>query len=205
MTDAPSHLTNYIANDFGELTGDPNTPRQGANVCDVSVMSNDEEVYMPVQTESLVRFADEDGIHAGLGIDGMKLKEDERGKPILVPGGLIKMSNGTAAVAHLDIDYVIGPEAAHVNVSGSSGLATKTSYVMFLVQLLLQILARGAHAEGEAKDVAGLLLNVKQSDLLTIHEEASGYPDVHRETWERMGICVCSLCRCLGSVFLPVK
>ena len=86
-TDAPSHLTNYIANDFGELIGDPNTPRQGANVCDVSVMSNDDEIYMPVQTESLVRFANEEGIHAGLGIDGMKLKEDEVGRPVRVPAG----------------------------------------------------------------------------------------------------------------------
>jgi DNA helicase HerA-like ATPase len=187
-TDAPSHLTNYIANDFGELTGEPNTPRQGANVCDVSVMSNDDEVYMPIQTESLVRFADEAGIHAGLGIDGMKEKEDARGRPVRVPAGLVKMSNGTAAVAHLDIDYVVGPESAHVNVSGISGLATKTSYVMFLVQSLLQILARGTRVDNSAEEVAVILLNVKHSDLLTIHEEARNYPDEHLAMWERMGI-----------------
>jgi DNA helicase HerA-like ATPase len=187
-TDAPTHLTNYIANDFGELTSDPNTPRQGANVCDVSVMSNDDEIYMPVQTESLVRFADEDGIHAGLGIDGMKVKEEEQGRPVRVPAGLIQMSNGAGAVAHLDLDYVVGPEAAHVNVSGISGLATKTSYVMFLVQSLLQILARGAHEGGAAKDVAVILLNVKQNDLLAIHDEPPRYPNDDLEMWERMGI-----------------
>lgn len=187
-TDAPTHLTNYIANDFGELTGEPNTPRQGANVCEASVMSNDAEVYMPVQTESLVRFADEAGIHTGLGIEGMKEKEEARGRPVRVPAGLIKMSNGTAAVAHLDIDYVVGPEAAHVNVSGISGLATKTSYVMFLVQSLLQSLARGARAEGAPEDVAVILLNVKHSDLLTIHEEARNYPPEDLAMWERMGV-----------------
>jgi uncharacterized protein len=187
-TDAPSHLTNYIANDFGELTGDPNTPRQGANVCDVSVMSNDDEIYMPVQTESLVRFADEEGIHAGLGIEGMKAKEEELGRPIRVPAGLIQMSNGTAAVAHLDLDYVVGPEAAHVNVSGISGLATKTSYVMFLVQSLLQVLAGGAHAKGAAKDVAVILLNVKQNDLLAIHDEPVRYPDDDLDMWKQMDI-----------------
>lgn len=187
-TDAPTHLTNYIANDFGELTEEPNTPRQGANVCDISVMSNDAEVYMPLQTESLVRFADEDGIHKGLGIDGMEEKEKALGRPIRVPAGLIQMSNGTAAVAHLDMEYVIGPEAAHVNVSGISGLATKTSYVMFLVQSLRQILTRGARSRGSAEDVAVVLLNVKHSDLLTIHEEARRYPQEHLEQWERMGL-----------------
>lgn len=187
-TDAPTHLTNYIANDFGELTDEPNTPRQGANVCDVSVMSNDDDVYMPLQTESLIRFADEAGIHKGLGIEGMAAKEEALGRPIRVPAGLIQMSNGTAAVAHLDIDYLIGPEAAHVNVSGISGLATKTSYVMFLVQSLRQILARGARAGAAAENVAVVLLNVKHSDLLTVHEEARGYPDEHLEMWERMGL-----------------
>lgn len=187
-TDAPTHLTNFIANDFGELTDEPNTPRQGANVCDVSVMSNDEDVYMPLQTESLVRFADETGIHSGLGIDGMAAKEEAQGRPVQVPAGLIQMSNGIAASAHLDVDYVIGPEAAHVNVSGISGLATKTSYVMFLVEALRQVLARGARSGASAENVAVVLLNVKHSDLLTIHEEAANYPQEDIEMWKAMGL-----------------
>ena len=96
------------------------------------------------------------------------------------------MSNGTAAVAHLDLDYVVGPEAAHVNVSGISGLATKTSYVMFLVQSLLQVLARGSQVEAAPKDVAVILLNVKQNDLLAIHDEPKRYPDEDLAMWKRM-------------------
>jgi hypothetical protein len=187
-TDAPAHLSNYIANDFGELVDDPNTPRQGANVGEVSVMANTGEIYMPIQTEALVRFADEDGIHRGLGIEIMKEKEDEDKRPVRVPAGLIQMSNGVTAVAHLDIDYLVGPEAAHVNVAGISGLATKTSYVMFLLQSLLQVLARGAHAEGVPPDVAVILVNVKHNDLLQIHEEARRYPDGDLAMWEAMGL-----------------
>ena len=37
-----------------------------------------------------------------------------------IPAGLIKMSNGAAAVAYLDRRYVLGPESAHVNISGIS-------------------------------------------------------------------------------------
>ncbi len=188
-TDAPTHLTNFIANDFGELVEEPNTPRQGANVCDVSVMSNTSEIYMPVQTEALVRFADEEGIHHGLGIEIMAEKETEQGRPVRVPAGLIEMSNGVTAVAHLDIDYVVGPEAAHVNVSGISGLATKTSYAMFLLQSLLQLLERAAHAEGEQADVAVILINVKHNDLLQIHEDPTrSYPEGDLDMWRSMGL-----------------
>lgn len=187
-TDAPTHLTNYIANDFGELVEEPNTPRQGANVCEVSVMSNTAEIYMPVQTEALVRFADEVGIHHGLGIEIMAEKEREQARPVRVPAGLIQMSNGVEAVAHLDIDYVVGAEAAHVNVGGISGLATKTSYVMFLLQSLLQLLERAAHAEGASSDVAVILVNVKHNDLLQIHEEARSYPEDDLAMWRTMGL-----------------
>lgn len=187
-TDAPTHLTNFIANDFGELVEDPNTPRQGANVCEVSVMSNTGEIYMPVQTEALVRFADEEGIHHGLGIEIMAEKERDQNRPVRVPGGLIQMSNGISAVADLDIDYVVGPEAAHVNVGGISGLATKTSYVMFLLQSLLQVLDRSARAEGTSSDVAVILVNVKHNDLLQIHEEPRSYSDEDLEMWQAMGL-----------------
>jgi hypothetical protein len=187
-TDAPAHLSNYIANDFGELVDDPNTPRQGANVGEVSVMANTDEIYMPIQTEALVRFADEDGIHRGLGIEIMKEKEEEYGRPVRVPAGLIQMSNGVTAVGHLDIDYLVGPEAAHLNVAGISGLATKTSYVMFLLQSLVQVLARASHAQGVPRDVTVILVNVKHNDLLQIHEEAIRYPDADLAMWEAMGL-----------------
>lgn len=188
-TDSPTHLSNYIANDFGELTEDPNTPRQGANVARVAVMANTDDVYMPVQTESLVRFADEEAIHRGLGIEIMADKEEREQRPVRVPAGLIQMSNGSSAVAYLDVDYVVGPEAAHVNVAGISGLATKTSYAMFLLQSLLQILARASHEQGSAEEIAVVLVNVKHNDLLAVHEDPDRtYPEEHLEMWDRMGL-----------------
>jgi len=176
-TDAPSHLSNFIANDFGELIEEPNTPRQGTNVAEVSVLANTADTYMPIQNEGLVWFADEDGIHTGLGIDTMKRKEQDRGVPICVPAGLIRMSNGTEAIAYLDKEYVLGPEGAHVNISGISGLATKTSYIMFLIQSILQTMDRqvdGRQDRVRSSDVAVVLVNVKYNDLLAIDEEPEG-------------------------------
>ena len=178
-TDAASHLSNFISNDFGEMVGEPNTHRQGTNVAEVAVLSNDCEIYMPVQSEARVAFADEQGIHNALGIEGMQEKEAREARPVRVPAGLIRMSNGQDAVAYLDADYVLGPEAAHVNVAGISGLATKTSYVTFLIQSLLQTIG--------AQNIAVILLNVKYDDLLHIDEPRALEPDEH-EQWERMGL-----------------
>src|SRR5579884_499986 len=78
ITDAPTHLSNYISSDFGSTEADPQTPRQGANVAEVNVLANYDPsepkkfpmgIYMPVQSESPVKFADEAGIHVALGID----------------------------------------------------------------------------------------------------------------------------------------
>ncbi|GAB4577491.1 MAG: ATP-binding protein [Anaerolineales bacterium] len=173
ITDAAGHLSNFISNDFGETVDrPPQTPRQGTNVAEVNVLSNSHEIYMPVQNESTVFFADEDKIHDALGIDG--IPENRR-----IPAGMIEMSNGTRAVAYIDKDFVLGPEAAHINISGISGLATKTSYAMFLIQSILQ--------RSERENIATILLNVKYDDLLTIHK-----PRVlkleEEAFWKRLGL-----------------
>ena len=178
-TDAASHLSNYISNDFGELVGEPNTPRQGTNVAKSSVLSNSDDIYMPVQSEARVAFADEDGIHRALGIDSMAEKETREQRTLRVPAGLIEMSNGQSATAYLDADYVLGPESAHVNVSGISGLATKTSYTTFLIQSTLQTL--------DADNIAVILLNVKFDDLLHI-DEPRELQEEERNIWERLGL-----------------
>ncbi len=179
VTDAASHLANFISNDFGESVDEPNTPRQGANVAEVTVLDNDKDIFMPVQSEARVYFADEYGVHVALGIDTMKEKEKLTGRKIRVPAGIIRMSNGTEVVAYLDVEYVLGPEAAHVNVSGISGLATKTSYIMFLIQSILQTVGDSS--------IATILLNVKYDDLLHIHEPGT-LSDEECRMYERMGL-----------------
>jgi hypothetical protein len=173
LTDAPSHLSNFISNDFGNVAEQANTPRQGANVAEVGVLANDKKLYMPVQSEAEVKFADEAGIHIALGID--QLQEKER-----IPAGMIEMSNGTKARVYLHRDYVLGPEGAHVNIAGISGLATKTSYAMFLIQSILQTV-------GE-QDIAVILLNVKQHDLLVIDKPVKGLKPEDHALWEAMGL-----------------
>src|SRR5712692_6823693 len=188
-TDAPSHLSNYISSDFGSTETEPQTPRQGANVAEVSVLANYDPsepkrypmgIYMPVQSDSPIRFADEAGIHVALGIDKMFEYEKEYKEKVTIPAGLIQMSNGTKVRVYLDKRYVLGPEGAHVNIAGISGLATKTSYAMFLIQSILQTVG--------AKDIAVVLLNVKQNDLLVIDKPRKSVKPEEHELWEFLGL-----------------
>jgi len=176
-TDSPTHLANFISSNFGELEEEPNTPRQGTTIANVNVLSNDKAIYMPIPSEKTVKFADEKEIQVALGIDAMK-PEDR------IPAGLIKMSNETAAVAYIDRRYVLGPESAHINISGISGLATKTSYAMFLIQSILQ-----KTPEKEKDKIAVILLNVKHGDLLQIDQRPERkFSPEEMEMWESLGL-----------------
>src|SRR5207245_2908259 len=56
-------------------------------------------------------------------------------QPSGIPVGLYTAA-GLEAPVYLDADFLLGPEAAHLNISGVSGLATKTSAVEFLLASL---------------------------------------------------------------------
>src|SRR6266699_3982009 len=176
-TDAPNHLANYISSNFGRLDEEPNSIRQGTTVASAHVLNNSADIYMPVPSERLVYFAQPEDIQQALGTD-LLLKER---KHDAIPAGLIKMSNGAAAVAYLDRQYVLGPESAHVNVSGISGLATKTSYAMFLLQSILQ-------TAQDKENISVIILNVKQADLLHVDEPGLELSPKQREIWGSMGL-----------------
>jgi hypothetical protein len=176
-TDAPNHLANYISSNFGQLEEQPNSVRQGTTVASANVLSNTQDIYMPVPSERLVFFAQPDDVQQALGTDTLvrERKEDA------IPAGLLKMSSGTSAIAYLDRRYVLGPESAHVNIAGISGLATKTSYAMFLLQAILQ-------TASDPEKIAVIILNVKQADLLQVDARGPELPPEQKEIWEALGL-----------------
>ncbi len=182
LTDAPSHLSNFISNNFGEVEEVPNTPRMGTSIAHVNVLSNTNEIYMPVPNERSVRFATSEGIQKALGMDVLLKDQPNRA----IPAGLIKLTGGQSAVAYLDRHYVLGPESAHVNISGISGLATKTSYAMFLIQSILQ-------KAPDPDELAVVILNVKGDDLLYIDQPRVPLKNKEKEAefqeaWEAVGL-----------------
>ncbi len=63
---------------------------------------------------------------------------------------------------YLNLEFIDGTRGAHVNISGISGVATKTTYASFLVYGLFTSGVLGA----EAANTKALVFNVKGEDLL---------------------------------------
>lgn len=163
ITDASSFLTNYISSDFGNVEVTPPTFRVGMNYVDAKVICNTKGIYIPVQSDEKVWLADEKEIIYALGLDN---------KHCVLPSGFLEMYENTREVEKViipvkfDPRFVIGPEGAHLNISGISGLAAKTSYAMFLLKAIQDSYC---NVDPEDGSVAFVLFNVKGKDLMGIH------------------------------------
>lgn len=159
MTDSPSALAGFISSDFGDVDAESYTERIGMNYVKCKVVGNTEGIYIPVQEGKKVYLATEDQIKKALGLDQVE-------NPI--PAGYIKMYEGDneqILPVHFNSHFLIGPEGAHLNISGISGLATKTSYAMFLMKSIQDVAMRE-----DKESVAFIMMNVKGTDLLKIDE-----------------------------------
>lgn len=172
ITDSISHLSNYVSSDFGDIEAESLTKKLSLMYVEGSVIHNDKENYMPVQDGASVFIADAEDVEKALGLDIIN-----KNNPI--PCGLLRMSSGTTVVANYDGDFLLGPEGAHLNISGISGLATKTSYIMFLLQAIQQ---------KTNNDVAFIILNVKGDDLLRLHELNNKATETQKKDWETLGL-----------------
>ena len=75
---------------------------------------------------------------------------------------------------YLNLEFLDGTRGAHVNISGVSGVATKTSYASFLLYSLFHSGVLGA----EAANTKALIFNVKGEDLLFLdHPNVDLRPD----------------------------
>jgi uncharacterized protein len=101
-------------------------------------------------------------------------------RPTGVPFGLYA-AGGLDCPVYLDCDFLLGPEAAHLNITGVSGLATKTSAVEFLLGSIFQTFP--AHKGS----VAALCFNVKGPDLCFLDQPAT-LTDDDRRQYQRLGL-----------------
>lgn len=166
ITDAASFLTNFISSDFGNVYSEENTLRLAMNYVTAKVICNTENIYIPVQNNAKVMLASAEEINYALGLNSIK-------NPLVC--GYIEMYEGTKRCekvtlpVRLNSKFIIGPEGAHLNISGISGLASKTSYAMFLLRAIQDSYMKKGLEEDE-DSVAFVLFNVKGKDLLTIDQ-----------------------------------
>src|SRR6478672_12005366 len=134
-----------------------------------------EEPLQPVPMGK-VYLANENDVAVALRMDGYL----EEGSRTGIPIGVYR-AGGTEAPIYLDADFLIGPEAAHLNITGVSGLATKTSAIEWILSSIF------THFPEKKGSVAAVCFNVKGPDLCFL-DQPGEIGDADRELYEKMGV-----------------
>ena len=168
------------------LATDGVLPVQAAVSAHVSVTRVEPEIFVPPQPGTEVHRAHGDARDAALFFDGMRT---------CVPFG----SSRDGEPVFANMEFLDGTRGAHVNISGISGVATKTSYAMFLLHSLFEGGALGM----EAANTRSIIFNVKGEDLLFLDRPNNGLDDEQRGKYAALGLPA----QAFGSVALyaPVR
>jgi uncharacterized protein len=85
---------------------------------------------------------------------------------------------------YLNLEFLDGTRGAHVNISGISGVATKTTYATFLLYSLFTSGVLGT----DALNTKALIFNVKGEDLLFLDHHNSRLSDDDRGRYGALGL-----------------
>ncbi len=111
----------------------------------------------PVPGSEVHLVTEEKEVQTALGTD--ELAKKGRALPVgILPNG---------AVMHLDLDYILGNNGAHINISGQSGVAAKTSCMTFLMRSIID------HVR-EPKPIF-IVFNVKGQSLMFLDRESASW------------------------------
>ncbi|MFC4637445.1 ATP-binding protein [Deinococcus hohokamensis] len=130
----------------------------------VLVTRVDPEHFIPPQPGDTVQHAIGEGLRMALSADKMK--------EAAFPGGLL----ADGQPLPLNFRFVNGEQGGHINISGISGVATKTSYALFLLHSIFTsgVMDRVAQTSGGVlAGTAGgraIIFNVKGEDLLFLDQ-----------------------------------
>jgi hypothetical protein len=176
-TDLQSPMHDVLGHDgLPTLAGFASTERAEIRLYTAAVLRQiPEEPLQPVPMGQ-VFLAEEADVHVALRMDSY-LKE---GANTGIPVGVYR-AGGTDAVIYLDADFLLGPEAAHLNITGVSGLATKTSAVEWLLSSLFK------HFPKEKGSIAAVCFNVKGPDLCYL-DQPGKVETTDEALYEKLGV-----------------
>ncbi|MDR2986971.1 MAG: ATP-binding protein [Nocardiopsaceae bacterium] len=125
-------------------------PAEVCEVAEVMVTRVEPELYVPPLPGAAVNRAAGDERDSALYFDEMGSAK--------VPVGFGK----DGMPVYVNFEFIDGTRGAHVSISGVSGIATKTSFAMFL----LHAITNSGVLAGEAHNTKALVFSVKGEDLL---------------------------------------
>ena len=134
-----------------------------------------EEPLQPVPMGKVALASHED-VAVALRMDGYLQPGANTGIPI----GIYRAGAMDAPI-YLDAEFLLGPEAAHLNITGISGLATKTSAVEWLLASIF------THFPAQKGSVAAVCFNVKGPDLLYL-DQPGELAESDRLLYDELGV-----------------
>src|SRR4030081_524311 len=177
-TDLASPLHDVMAYDEGNPANDSlhQTERAEIRLYTAAVLRHVPEEPLQAVPMGSVFLADEADVAIALRMDGYLKPGARTGIPI----GVYR-AGGTDAPIYLDADFLIGPEAAHLNITGVSGLATKTSAVEWLLPSIF------TPFPAQKGSVAAVCFNVKGPDLCFL-DQPGEIDEADRALYEKCGV-----------------
>jgi hypothetical protein len=153
------------------LISDGVLPARIQEIAEVSTTRVEPEVYVPPQPGEIVRRATGHERAQALYFDQMTSK---------VPVG----RGRDGAPIYVNMEFLDGARGAHVSISGISGVATKTSFALFLLHSIFHSGALGARA----LNAKALVFSVKGEDLLFLDQPNIRLDDDLRAAYADLGL-----------------
>lgn len=146
-------------------------PAEVTEAAQVTATRFEPEVFVPPRPGQPVRRAEGDERERALFFDRMERR---------FPVGLAR----TGDPLWVNFDFINGERGAHINISGISGVATKTSYATFLLHSLFTSGVLGS----AAVNTKALVFNVKGEDLLHLDRVNARLDDDQRTRYSTLGL-----------------
>lgn len=159
-----------------ELIAEGLMPAEVSYAAHVLVTRLDPEDYLPPRPGDAVYLAQGQALEMALYVDGMSSR---------LPAGVLRSGDP----AYLNLEFIDGTRGAHVNISGISGVATKTSYALFLLYALFhgKDAASGAPLLRDPSAGRAVVFNVKGEDLLFLDQPNARYEQEEARYASRQG------------------
>lgn len=166
-----------LASDTRRITEARTMPGITSRRVEVQVLRTVPELWLPPSPGALVRRA------AGADRD-TALFLDQMDHPL--PAGLDQAGDPV----FIDFAFLNGEKGGHASISGVSGVATKTSYALFLLYMLFETEAGRTLLGQAAPATRALVFNVKGEDLLHIDRTNARFASKEgaAEQWARLGV-----------------
>lgn len=156
-----------------ELVAQGLLPASISYAAHVLVTRVEPEEFIPPGPGDAVYLASGEALAKALYLDSMEAP---------LPAGVLR--NGEPG--YLNFDFISGQKGAHINISGISGIATKTSYALFLLYSIFNALNRKTSRPLiHANTTKAIVFNVKGEDLLFLDRPNKDYPAAERAWQEK--------------------